>query len=70
MSKFILLLHEAPDGFPPDISPDQIQAIIQRYVVWRQKIQQTAEHPATAAPRVSIAPPRVTRSAPTISKPA
>ena len=40
MSKFILLLHEAPGGFPADISPDQIQAIIQRYVAWRKKIQQ------------------------------
>jgi hypothetical protein len=38
MKKFIMLLHDA--GFPADISPDQIQAIIQRYVQWRQKIQQ------------------------------
>ena len=38
MPKFIMLLHDA--GFPADISPDQIQAIIQRYVAWRQKIQQ------------------------------
>lgn len=38
MPKFILLLHDA--GFPADISPDEIQAIIQRYVAWRQKIQQ------------------------------
>jgi hypothetical protein len=33
-----MFLHDA--GFPDDISPDQIQAIIQRYVAWRQKIQQ------------------------------
>ena len=39
MKKFIImLLHDA--GFPDDISPDQIQAIIQRYVAWRQKVQQ------------------------------
>lgn len=38
MKQFIMLLHDA--GFPADISPDQIQAIIQRYVAWRQKIQQ------------------------------
>lgn len=38
MPTFIMLLHDA--GFPADISPDQIQAIIQRYVKWRQKIQQ------------------------------
>ena len=36
----VLLLHEAPDAFPPDISPDQIQAIIQRDVAWRTKVQQ------------------------------
>ena len=38
MKKFIMLLHDA-GRFPADISPDQIQAIIQRYVTWRQKIQ-------------------------------
>ena len=38
MKKFIMLLHDA-GSFPADISPDQIQAIIQRYVTWRQKIQ-------------------------------
>jgi hypothetical protein len=38
MKTFIMLLHDA--GFPDDISPEQIQAIIERYVAWRQKIQQ------------------------------
>lgn len=38
MKQFIMLLHDA-GSFPADISPDQIQAIIQRYVAWRQKIQ-------------------------------
>ena len=38
MSKFILLLRDS-GGFPPDLSPDQIQAIIQRYVAWRSKVQ-------------------------------
>ena len=38
MPKFIMLLHDA--GLPKDISPDQIQAIVQRYVAWRRKIQQ------------------------------
>lgn len=37
MKTFIMLLHDA--GFPSDISPGQIQAIIQRYVAWREKIQ-------------------------------
>jgi hypothetical protein len=39
MSKFVMILHDA-GSFPAEISPDQIQAIIQRYVAWRQKIQQ------------------------------
>ncbi len=39
MKKFIMLLHDT-GRFPADISPDQIQAIVQRYVAWRQKIQQ------------------------------
>ena len=38
MKTFIMLLHDA--GFPEDISPEQIQAIIQRYVAWRDRIQQ------------------------------
>ena len=29
-----------PGRFRPDMSPDQIQAIIQRYVAWRSKVQQ------------------------------
>ena len=39
MPKFIMLLHDS-GTFPPDLSPDQIQAIIQRYVEWRKKVQQ------------------------------
>ena len=38
MKKFIMLLHDT-GSFPADLSPDRIQAIIQRYVAWRQKIQ-------------------------------
>jgi hypothetical protein len=39
MKKFVMILHDS-GAFPPDISPEQIQAIIQRYVAWHQKIQQ------------------------------
>ena len=39
MPKFVVLLHDT-GAFAPDISPDQIQAIIQRYVAWRRKIQE------------------------------
>ena len=38
MPKFIMLLHDS-GTFPPDLSPDQIQVIIQRYVAWKQKVQ-------------------------------
>lgn len=38
MPKFIMLLHDS-GTFPPDLSPDQIQAIIQRYVTWKTKVQ-------------------------------
>ena len=38
MPKFIMLLHDS-GNFPPDLSPDQIQAIIERYVAWKQKVQ-------------------------------
>lgn len=37
MPKFVMLLHDA-GAFPPDLSPEQIQAIIERYVSWRQKV--------------------------------
>ena len=38
MPKFIMLLHDS-GTFPPDLSPDQIQAIIERYVTWKKKLQ-------------------------------
>ncbi len=38
MPRFIMLLHDS-GTFPPDLSPDQIQAIIERYVAWKQKVQ-------------------------------
>jgi hypothetical protein len=37
MKTFIMLLHDA--GFPSDISPAEIQAIVARYVAWRERIQ-------------------------------
>lgn len=37
MPKFVLLLHEST--IDPNISPDEMQAIIQRYVAWRGKVQ-------------------------------
>ena len=42
MPQFVLLLHDA-GSFDPNMSPDQMQAIVQRYVAWRAKVQ--AERP-------------------------
>jgi hypothetical protein len=39
MAKYVLLLHDA-GAFPSDISPEEIQKIIERYVAWRRKVQQ------------------------------
>ena len=59
MPKFVMLLHDA--GFPADISPDQIQAIIQRYVAWRQKVQ--ANGRAVQGHKLTEGAGRVMRSA-------
>ena len=39
MPNYMLLLHDS-GTLPPDMSPDDIQAVIQRYVAWRTKVQQ------------------------------
>ena len=39
MPKFVLLLRDA-GRFYPNMSPDEMQAIVQRYVAWRAKVQQ------------------------------
>ena len=39
MPKFVLLLRDA-GGFFPNMSPDEMQAIVQRYVAWRGTVQQ------------------------------
>jgi hypothetical protein len=38
MPQFVLLLHDA-GSFDPAISPEDMQAIIQRYVAWRARVQ-------------------------------
>lgn len=37
MPQYLLLLHDSGE-FPPDLSPDEIQGIIQRYGTWRNRI--------------------------------
>jgi hypothetical protein len=39
----MLLLHDA-GSFPVDMSPEDIQAIIQRYVAWRQRVEAGGRH--------------------------
>jgi hypothetical protein len=39
MKTYVMILHDS-GAFPADISPDEIQAIIRRYVAWRQKVQE------------------------------
>ena len=38
MRQYMLLLHD-PGSFPADMSPQEMQAIIQRYVDWRQRVE-------------------------------
>lgn len=38
MPSYVLLLHDA-GSFPEDISPEEIQTIIQRYVEWRERVK-------------------------------
>jgi hypothetical protein len=38
MPKFVLFLRDSDSAFP-NMSPDQMQAIVQRYVAWRAKVQ-------------------------------
>jgi hypothetical protein len=38
MPNYMLLLHDS-GTMPPEMSPAEIQAVIQRYVRWREKVQ-------------------------------
>ena len=44
MPQYMLLLHEAPDALPPDLSPEAIQSIIQRYITWRTSVGANGRH--------------------------
>ena len=37
MPQYMLLLHDS-GAMPPDLAPEDIQAIIQRYIDWRAKV--------------------------------
>jgi hypothetical protein len=39
MPNYMLLLHDSGE-LPADISPEEIQQIIQRYAAWRQRVEQ------------------------------
>jgi hypothetical protein len=44
MPNYVLLLHEAPNQGDDDLSPDEIQELIQRYVAWSQEIRERGHH--------------------------
>jgi hypothetical protein len=39
MPNYILLLHDS-GTMPPEMSPEEIHRVIQRYVAWRERVQQ------------------------------
>ena len=41
MPEYMLLLHDSGRWNPAAMSPDEIQAVLQRYGAWRSKIQQS-----------------------------
>jgi hypothetical protein len=41
MPQFVLMLRD--NGFPSDISPEEIQSIIERYGVWMEKVRATGQ---------------------------
>lgn len=43
MPRFVLLLHESPFAYK-DLSPDEIQAIIQRYIDWMNGLQREGRY--------------------------
>ena len=43
MPNYMLLLHDSGSVFP-ELSPDDIQRVIQRYAAWRQRIQQSGRN--------------------------
>jgi hypothetical protein len=61
MKTYVMILHDS-GAFPADISPDEIQAIIRRYVAWRQKLQQNGR--TVVGHKLSDGEGRVMRGAP------
>lgn len=43
MATFMLLLHERPEAFR-DMSPAEMQGVIERYTAWAQKIEAEGRH--------------------------
>jgi hypothetical protein len=42
MPKFVLLLRDS-GRFDPNMSPDEMQAIVQRYVAWRARVEKNGQ---------------------------
>jgi hypothetical protein len=47
MPKFMLLLHETPSDFQ-DYTPEQMQALVERYRTWSQGLMQSGKHAGSA----------------------
>ena len=43
MPQYMLLLHDS-GTLPPDMSPEDMQAVIQRYIDWRERIEAGGRH--------------------------
>ena len=60
MPQFILLLHSDPHRFT-ELSPEQAQAVVQKYVNWRERLRQEGADQGSA--RLGDDPGRVVRGA-------
>jgi hypothetical protein len=46
MPQYMLLLHQDPSGFAR-LSPEQMQAAVEKYMAWGQKLRQAGYPPAS-----------------------
>jgi hypothetical protein len=59
MPQYMLLLHQDPSGFAR-LSPEQMQAAVEKYMAWGQKLRQAGY--LTASNKLTDEPGRVVRS--------
>jgi hypothetical protein len=56
MAKYMLLLHDNPASFA-DVSPEQMQKVIEKYMAWGNRLRQAGLMHAGDKPPHAIAPP-------------